>query len=150
MGNFCGTDIYKQLKEKYPEDLGKYLLGQQLKKGLEQKVNDSKNNLTNTVEKLKQDNLATIDLREKEVKGQFEDAKSQVDKHYLGGVAALEQTKHAKVEDLLGYSKIQNQFEDMKGQVSKKFGDQLSKAQKSLTDVKNQEIGKINQQAPKI
>jgi hypothetical protein len=41
----------------------------------------------------------------------------------LGGVAALEQTKHAKAEDLLGYSKIHNQFEDMKGQVSKKFGD---------------------------
>jgi hypothetical protein len=38
----------------------------------------------------------------------------------------------------------------MKGQVSKKFGDELSKAQKSLSDVKNQEIGKINQEAPKI
>lgn len=84
------------------------------------------------------------------MKGQFEDAKSQVEKHYLGGVAALEQTKQAKVEDLLGYSKIQNQFEDMKGQVSKKYSDELAKAQKSLSDVKNQEIGKINQQAPKI
>lgn len=34
MGNICGTDIYKEVKEKYPEEFAKYLTGEEIKKNL--------------------------------------------------------------------------------------------------------------------
>lgn len=77
-----------------------------------------------------------IDSKEKEVKDHFEQVKAQVDKNYLGGVKALEQTKGAKIEDLLGYSDIKKKYSDLKDNVTKKFTEEEEKAKKELNDIK--------------
>jgi hypothetical protein len=38
MGNFCATDVYKDIKEKYPQDFEKYIIGEEMKKILNDKL----------------------------------------------------------------------------------------------------------------
>jgi hypothetical protein len=65
--------------------------------------------------------LAIIDSKEAEVKVQYEKARADLDKGYLGGVKAFEQTNNAKTEDLLGYTAIQNKFTALKSDLNTNF-----------------------------
>lgn len=150
MGNFCGTDIYKQIKEEYPNEFSKYLVGEELKKGISQQIDSTKSKVTATADDIQKENLGIIESKESEVKNHFEQAKEKVDKYYLGGVKGLEQTNNAKAEDILGFTAIQQQFKGLKDDVTLKFNQEKDNAQAQLLALEKQQTAKIATDQPQV
>ena len=91
-----------------------------------------------------------IDSKEAEVKAQFEKAKLGLDKGYLGGVRGLEQTQHAKAEDLLGFSAIQKKFTDLKSDITNNFNAEKERVTSELATIKKENTEKIDKDQPKL
>jgi hypothetical protein len=150
MGNFCATDIYKEIKEANPEQFQKYILAEELKKGVTERVDSVKSKVTATADDIKKENLAVVDSKEAEVKAQFEKAKADLDKGYLGGVKALEQTQHSKAEDLLGYTAIQKKFTDLRTDVTNNFNAEKERVTSELSAIKKENTEKFDKEQPKL
>ncbi len=63
MGNLCATDIYKEVKEKNPEQFQQFLIGEEVKKALNERVDSVKTKVTGAAEDIKKENLAIIDSK---------------------------------------------------------------------------------------
>lgn len=109
-----------------------------------------KTKVSSTAEDIKKDNLSIIDSKEAEVKAQYEKARSDLDKGYLGGVKAFEQTKHGKTEDLLGYTAIQNKFATLRSDLTTNFNAEKERVSGELDAIKKQTNAKVAGDQPKL
>jgi hypothetical protein len=64
MGNFCNnSDVYKQIKETYPQEFSQFLVGEEIKKSLTQQIDSAKGKVTSTANELQKENLGIIDSK---------------------------------------------------------------------------------------
>ena len=62
MGNVCGNqDIYQQLVSKYPEQLKKYIVGEEIKKGLSHTIDGLQGKVGEQSNQIKEANLQVIE-----------------------------------------------------------------------------------------
>jgi hypothetical protein len=65
MGNFCATDVYNEIKQNYPEDFQKYIIGSEMKKTLKDRVVSAEAKIAASTREIKKQNIDAIDSKEK-------------------------------------------------------------------------------------
>ena len=120
MGNLCGTNVYDEIKSKYPNELLSMLTANKIQSGLGDQFSGLQNQLTSAISGVKSDSIGKIDQNQNQVISQFNDIKSKLNAA-PGGVAKIEQANGAKLEDMLGFNNVMKQFGEMKGDVLNKF-----------------------------
>ncbi len=84
------------------------------------------------------------------MKAQYEKARADLDKGYLGGVKAFEQTKGAKTEDLLGYTAIKDKFAALKTDLTTSFNTEKNRISGELDAIKKENTDKLAGNQPKL
>lgn len=150
MGNLCATDSYKDILTKYPDELKKYITGEQIKKSLTQTVGNVGNGVTAAATDIKAQQFGVITNQQNEVQNHYNQIKAQVDKNYPGGVTSLEQAKGRPFDQIVGMNGITQNFDNLKNDLSNKFQDVEVNSKNQLEAIKNENLAKINSESPNI
>ena len=71
MGNLCADDMYKQVKEKYPQDFQKFVEMKEIEKQIMTKTQELQTKTKESAENIKKENLNTFDTQSAQLKNHF-------------------------------------------------------------------------------
>lgn len=71
MGNLCADDMYKQVKEKYPQDFQKFVEMKEIEKQIQTKTQELQAKTKESAENIKKENLSTFDTQSAQLKNHF-------------------------------------------------------------------------------
>lgn len=89
MGNMCGVNLYQEVKEKYGNQFQQYVVGDQVKALLADKISNLQSSLSSQITTLKNTNISTIENQQNYVTNQLDIAKQSINLNYPGGVKSL-------------------------------------------------------------
>lgn len=132
MGNLCADDMYKQVKEKYPQDFQKFVEMKEIEKQIQTKTQELQAKTKESAENIKKENLSTFDTQSAQLKNHYRALTEDVQQSYPGGVSFLESSKQVKLEELIGYSEASNKIKDMKANYVAQFDKQQEKVNQEI------------------
>lgn len=150
MGNLCADDMYKQVKEKYPQQFQQFVAMNEIQKQVEAKGKELQSKVTAGAEDIKKENLNVIDSKHSELKNHFLQLTQDIDHSYPGGIGFLENSKQAKLDDLLGFTAVNKQFSDIKEHLNGQFTKEKQKVDQEVKELKEGEIKAVKEKTPNL
>lgn len=136
MGNLCADDMYKQVKEKYPQEFQQFVAMKEIEKQVDAKGKELENKVATGAEDIKRQNFDVINAKHNEIRDHFTQLTQDIDHSYPGGIGFLENSKQAKLDDLLGYTAVNKQLGDIKEHLANQFTKEQDKVTQEVKSLK--------------